>query len=71
LHFQNLHARLNQCGFEAPYFVWDLGRRDAVTHDVIQVIAHDMDLATGHSWRDAYSFKPDFLTRAVAHDLPE
>ena len=30
-------------------------------------IAHDMNLATGHSRRDAYSFKADFLTRAFAH----
>src|SRR5262249_17544524 len=67
LHFQNLHACLNKGGFEAPDFVWDLGRRDAVTNDVIQVIAHNVDFGTGHSWRDAYSFKPNFLTRAVAY----
>src|SRR4029077_18145380 len=34
---------------------------------VIQVIAHHMNLGTGHSRRNAYSFKSDFLTRAVAH----
>src|SRR5262245_25184539 len=67
LHIQNLHARLNKGRFKAPYFVRDLGMRDAVTNDVIQVIAHDMNLGTGHSRRDAYSFKPDFLVRAVAH----
>src|SRR6266516_5431513 len=67
LHFQNLHARLNKRRFKATDFVCDLGRRDAVTHDVIQVVAHDMDLATGHARRDAHSFKPDFLTCAVAH----
>ena len=46
LHFQNLHARLNKRGLEPPDFVRDLRRRDAVTRDVIQVIAHDMNLAT-------------------------
>jgi hypothetical protein len=28
-----------------------------------------VNLATGHSRRDAYSFKSDFLMRAVAHAL--
>src|SRR5207244_7760078 len=60
-------ARLNQCRLKPPYFVWDLRGRDAVTRDVIQVIAHDVNLAPGHSRGDAHSFKSDFLTRAVAH----
>jgi hypothetical protein len=53
LHLQNLHARLNKRRLEAPDFVRDLGGCDAVTHDIIQVIAHDVNLATGHSRRDA------------------
>src|SRR5881227_608736 len=67
LHFQNLHARLNKRGLEPPDLVRNLGRRDPVPRDVIQVIAHDMDLAAGHSGRNACSFKPDFLTLAAAH----
>src|SRR5438132_1055860 len=62
LHFQNLHARLNKRGLEPSDLVRNLGRRDPVPRDVIQVIAHDMDLAAGHSGRNACSFKPDFLT---------
>jgi hypothetical protein len=67
LHFQNLHARLNKRGLEPSDLVGNLGRRDAVPRNVIEVIAHDMDLGAGHSGRNACSFKPDFLTRAAAH----
>src|SRR5207237_9542965 len=66
LHFQNLHARLNKRGLEPPDLVRNLGRRDPVPRDVIQVIAHDMDLAAGHSGRNACSLKPHFLTLAAA-----
>src|SRR5947209_18506712 len=65
LHFQNLHARLNKRGLEPPDLVRNLGRRDPVPRNVIQVIAHDMDLGAGHSGRNACSFKADFLTRAA------
>ncbi len=69
LHFQNLHARLNKSSLEPPDLVRNLGKRDPVPRNVIQVIAHDMDLGAGHSGRNACSFKPDFVTRAAAHAL--
>src|SRR5437764_15415491 len=67
LHFQNLHPRLNERCLEPPDLVRNLRRRDPVPRNVIQVIAYDMDLAAGHSGRNACSFKSDFLTRAAAH----
>ena len=49
LHLQNLHARLNERCFEPPDFVRDLGRGDAITRHVIQIVPNDMDLAVGSS----------------------
>src|SRR5437016_12993337 len=66
LHLQDLHARLNKGRFEARDFIRDLGRRNTVTHDVLQLIAGDMDLTAGDSGRDASSFKPNFFWRVVA-----
>ena len=70
LHLENLHARLNEGSFEAPDFIRDLGRRDAVTRDVVQLVANDVNLAAGDSRRDARSFKPNFLSRVVAAHPP-
>src|SRR6266446_5734391 len=66
LHLQNLHARLDKSRFEARDFIPYLGRRNAVTPDLIELIAHYMDLAAGDSGRDASSFKPNFFLRGVA-----
>ena len=66
LHLQNLHARLNKGRFEARDFIRHLGRRNAVTHDLLQFIAGDMDPAAGDSGRDASSFKPNFFWRVLA-----
>ncbi len=49
LHLQNLHPRLDKGCFEAPDFVRDLGRRDAITRHVIHVVSNDMDLAMSSS----------------------
>src|SRR5436190_1509436 len=67
LHLQNLHARLNERSFETPDFIRDLRRRDAVPRDIIEVIAHDMNLSEGASRGDACSFKLNFLPSLVAH----
>src|SRR6266480_2241160 len=64
---QNLHARLNERSFETPDFIRDLRRRDTVPRDIIEVIARDMNLSEGDSRGDARSFKPNFLSRFVAH----
>ena len=61
LHLQNLHARLNQGRFEATDFIRHLGRSNAVTHHLIQLIADDVNLAAGDSRRDSGSFKPEFV----------
>src|SRR6266487_3115530 len=66
LHLQNLHARLNKGRFEARDFIAHLGRRNAVTHHLIKLIAYDMDLAAGDSRRNASSSKSNFLGRVVA-----
>src|SRR5581483_4364422 len=67
LHLQNLHARLNQRGFKPAYLIRDLRWRNAITNNIIQVIANDMNPRAGDPWRDAYSFKANFFLRAVAH----
>src|SRR6267378_3669518 len=66
LHLQNLQTRLNKGRFEARDFIAHLGRRNAVTHHLIKLIAYDMDLAAGDSGRDASSFKPNFFWPVVA-----
>ncbi len=65
LHLENLHPRLNQRGFEAPDFIRDLGRRDAVTRDVVKIVTDDVNPAAGNSRRDARSVKPNFLPRVL------
>src|SRR5205823_13185283 len=66
MNLQNLHARLNKGRFEARDFLRDLGWRNTVTHDVLQLIAGDMDPAAADSRRDASSFKPNFFWRVLA-----
>src|SRR5438093_3264038 len=60
-----MHTCLNEGGFEAPNFIRDVGRRDAVAPDVVKIVANDMNLAAGNSRRDARSFKPNFLSRVL------
>src|SRR4029077_4241088 len=69
LHLQNLHTRLNKGRFEARDFIAHLGRRNAVPHHLIKLIAHDMDLPAGDPGRDASSFKANFFWRVAAHPL--
>ena len=47
LHLQNLHARLDEGRFETTNFIRHLGRSDAITHNFIQFITDDMNLAAG------------------------
>ena len=49
LHLKDLHARLDKRRLESPDFIRNLGRRDPVTHHLIQVVAHDMNPAEGDS----------------------
>src|SRR5206468_3187383 len=67
LHLKDLHTRLDKRRLEPPDFIRNPGRRDPVTHHLIQIIAHDMNPAEDDSGRNANSFKPDF--RSVAHPL--
>ena len=66
LHLQNLHTGLNKRRFKATDFIPYLGRGDAITHDLVRLLADDIDFTAGDSGRNASSFEPIIFSRFVA-----
>ena len=66
LHLEYLHAGLNERRFEAPNFIGNFRRCDTIMHDVIEIVAHDVNHALGDSGGNARTVKPNFLPHVIA-----